>query len=205
MAPDAARRASDLLERCPGQSLTPVNAQRPGDRPSWPPWPVLSALGWAHTPQSDSPCFVFLSRPLSVADRYTRLLRDEVLADWCDGGLHVHCHVKGHADWWLAPSVLRLFIFRREMNLVLDAFRYADSSFLEDSPGAHRCNAPVCRCLASAPCFGPSAPSQSSVSSLAQTAGTLRCTSISTTLGREGRASLNLGARLGRHSTGAFT
>lgn len=68
--------------------------------------------------------------------RYTRLLRDEVLADWCEDGLHVHCHIKGHADWWLAPAFFRLFIFRREMTLVLDAIRFADSPFLDGSPGA---------------------------------------------------------------------
>ena len=73
--------------------------------------------------------------------RYTRFLRDEVLAEleWQPASLprlHVRCHVRGDRDWWLAPSPLRLFIFRREMGLVLDAVRFADSDFLADHPGS---------------------------------------------------------------------
>ncbi len=50
-----------------------------------------------------------------------RLLRDEVLAEWqLDGPsptLHVHCHVSGQ-ERWLAPPLLRNYIFKREMALV---------------------------------------------------------------------------------------
>lgn len=73
--------------------------------------------------------------------RYTRFLRDEVLAEWADGSLHVHCHVRGSADWWLAPRQLRDFIFRREMPLVLDTVRFADRDFL--SQHAQLSDAPV--------------------------------------------------------------
>jgi hypothetical protein len=65
-----------------------------------------------------------------VAGWYTRLLRDEVLAEYEGGALHVHVHVCGEADWWLAPSWLRALIFRREMPLVLDTLRFADRDFL---------------------------------------------------------------------------
>jgi len=65
-----------------------------------------------------------------VAGWYTRLLRDEVLAEFDGCALHVHVHVRGEGDWWLAPSPLRAFIFRREMPLVLDTLRFADREFL---------------------------------------------------------------------------
>jgi hypothetical protein len=55
---------------------------------------------------------------------YTRILRDEITAEWLfgQGGaapaeLHIYCHVSGE-ERWLAPPQLRNFIFRREMTLV---------------------------------------------------------------------------------------
>ena len=52
---------------------------------------------------------------------YNRLLRDEILAYWQFGGdkpvLHIECHVSGE-ETWLAPPILRDYIFRREMPLV---------------------------------------------------------------------------------------
>ena len=53
---------------------------------------------------------------------YNRLVRDEILAEWEFVGedkavLHVHCHVSGE-ERWLAPPLLRDYIFRREMQLV---------------------------------------------------------------------------------------
>jgi hypothetical protein len=74
--------------------------------------------------------------PAARAARYTRFLRDEVLAEWAAGSLHVHCHVRGDAEWWLAPRQLRGFIFRREMPLVLDTVRFADRDFLSQHAGA---------------------------------------------------------------------
>ena len=66
--------------------------------------------------------------------RYTRLLRDEVLAEWAGGSLHVHVHIRGSSDWWLAPAQLRSFIFRREMPLVLDTVSFAERQFLATQP-----------------------------------------------------------------------
>ena len=45
---------------------------------------------------------------------YTRLLRAEVLAEWCDDGLHVHCNVTVEGHWWIAwAEQLRAIVFRR--------------------------------------------------------------------------------------------
>lgn len=65
-----------------------------------------------------------------VSGWYTRLIRDEVLAEWKYDGegqasLHVHCHVSGE-ERWLAPPALRNYIFQREMPLVLDTLLHAD-------------------------------------------------------------------------------
>lgn len=59
---------------------------------------------------------------------YTRILRDEITAEWLFAGradaapaeLHIYCHVSGE-ERWLAPPQLRNFIFRREMTLVRSA------------------------------------------------------------------------------------
>jgi hypothetical protein len=68
-----------------------------------------------------------------VSGWYTRLMRDEVLAEWQkdeDGpALHVHCHVSGGlvvgtANW-------RDAIFRQELPLVLEAFRFGDQALFE--------------------------------------------------------------------------
>ncbi len=52
---------------------------------------------------------------------YNRLLRDEILAYWQFSNdrpvLHIKCHVSGE-ETWLAPPILRDYIFRREMPLV---------------------------------------------------------------------------------------
>jgi hypothetical protein len=56
-----------------------------------------------------------------ISGFYTRLLRDEVIAEWRFGpqgpALHVYCHVSGE-ERWLAPPLLRNYIFRRELPLV---------------------------------------------------------------------------------------
>lgn len=59
-----------------------------------------------------------------ISSFYTRLLRDEVIAEWRRGpgwgdahALHVYCHVSGQ-ERWLAPPILRNYIFRRELPLV---------------------------------------------------------------------------------------
>jgi hypothetical protein len=71
-----------------------------------------------------------------ISGWYTRLMRDEVLAEWReeeDGlALHVHCHVSGglivgSAGW-------RDAIFQRELPLVLEAFRFGDRRLFETQP-----------------------------------------------------------------------
>ncbi|CAL8460753.1 g284 [Coccomyxa elongata] len=69
-----------------------------------------------------------------VSGWYTRLIRDEVLAEWKfdsegQASLHVHCHVSGE-ERWLAPPALRNYIFQREMPLVLDTLLHADQVLL---------------------------------------------------------------------------
>ncbi len=74
---------------------------------------------------------------------YTKIVRDEVLAEWiiltCSetshprGELHVYCHVSGE-ELWPAPAPLRSFIFQREMKLVLDTILYADREMLSSNP-----------------------------------------------------------------------
>ncbi len=71
-----------------------------------------------------------------VSGWYTRLMRDEVLAEWLEGdqgtALHVHCHVSGGLV--LGPSRFRFEIFQRELPLVLEAIRYGDSALFEAHP-----------------------------------------------------------------------
>jgi hypothetical protein len=71
-----------------------------------------------------------------ISGWYTRLMRDEVLAEWLDDqdqvALHVYCHVSGgiifgRASW-------RKSIFRREMPLVLEAIRHGDQAFFAVHP-----------------------------------------------------------------------
>jgi hypothetical protein len=69
-----------------------------------------------------------------ISGFYTRLLRDEVKAEWRFSSrsgytLHVYCHVSGE-ERWLAPPLLRNYIFRREMPLVLDTFMHAERALL---------------------------------------------------------------------------
>jgi hypothetical protein len=67
---------------------------------------------------------------------YTRLMRDEVLAEWSvvDGPvLVVHCHVSGGVV--VGPAGWRYGIFKRHMPLVLEAFRYGDRELFEEHPG----------------------------------------------------------------------
>lgn len=71
---------------------------------------------------------------------YTRLMRDEVLAEWrveedCTV-LHVHCHVSGGLIFGSAGW--RDAIFQRELPLVLEAFRYGDRRLLEAQPELDR-------------------------------------------------------------------
>jgi hypothetical protein len=71
-----------------------------------------------------------------IAGWQTRLMRDEVLAEWVDGGegpaLHLHCHVSGGLV--LGWARMRDAIFRRELPLVLEAFRFGDRRLFEAHP-----------------------------------------------------------------------
>ena len=73
---------------------------------------------------------------------YTRLLRDEVLAEWREDGLHVHCNVSVEGHWWISwAKSLRALVFRQKLPLVLDTLRYAERDLLMTSP--HLLKAPV--------------------------------------------------------------
>jgi hypothetical protein len=71
-----------------------------------------------------------------ISGLYTRLMRDEVLAEWHDDGdgpaLHVYCHVSGGLV--LGPAALRYAIFRRELPLVLEVLRYGDGKLYDAHP-----------------------------------------------------------------------
>ena len=67
---------------------------------------------------------------------YTRIMRDEVVAEWLEEGtghaLHVHCHVSGGLVFGWAG--VRDAIFRRELPLVLEAFRFGDGRLFRARP-----------------------------------------------------------------------
>jgi hypothetical protein len=71
-----------------------------------------------------------------ISGWYTRLMRDEVLAEWKEektgAALHVHCHVSGGLA--LGPSGWRFAIFRRELPVVLEALRCGDAGLFESRP-----------------------------------------------------------------------
>ena len=76
-----------------------------------------------------------------ISGFYNKLLRDEVTAEWrWDSGsspsLHVYCHVSGE-ERWLAPPVLRNYIFRREMPLV----RMSGAICMQHVDGLRACGA----------------------------------------------------------------
>jgi hypothetical protein len=75
-----------------------------------------------------------------ISGLYTRLMRDEVLAEWrqdSDGvALQVYCHVSGGLVF--GSSEMRDAIFRRELPLVLEAFRYGDGALFEAVPAMVR-------------------------------------------------------------------
>jgi hypothetical protein len=67
---------------------------------------------------------------------YTRLMRDEVLAELVnDEGsfeLRVHCHISGGLI--IGSAGWRYNIFRSELPLVLEAIRYGDKTLFEKNP-----------------------------------------------------------------------
>lgn len=72
-----------------------------------------------------------------ISGLYTRFMRDEVLAEWqqSDSGqaeLHVYCHVSGGLVF--GSAAMRYAIFRRELSLVLECFRYGDRQLYRAHP-----------------------------------------------------------------------
>jgi hypothetical protein len=71
-----------------------------------------------------------------ISGWYTRLMRDEVLAEWREEeagpSLHLFCHVSGGLAFGLAGW--RDAIFRHELPLVLEALRHGDRGLFEAHP-----------------------------------------------------------------------
>lgn len=71
-----------------------------------------------------------------ISGWHTRLMRDEVLAEWGDEEdgpiLHVHCHVSGGLV--IGSAGWRYAIFQRELPLVLESFRFGDRRLFEMHP-----------------------------------------------------------------------
>jgi len=78
-----------------------------------------------------------------ISGWYTRFMRDEVLAEWLQGGsgpeLHVHCHLSGGIVAGSASG--RDAIFRHELPLVLEAFRFGEQQLVAANPALD--NSPV--------------------------------------------------------------
>jgi hypothetical protein len=74
-----------------------------------------------------------------ISGWYTRLMRDEVLAEWQfldQPSFHVHCHVSG--GFLFGSAGWRDSIFRKHLPMVLQAFRYGDRLFFETHPELDR-------------------------------------------------------------------
>jgi hypothetical protein len=71
-----------------------------------------------------------------ISGWYTRLMRDEVLAEWkqenAGAFLRVHCHVSG--GFVVGSAGFRNAIFEHELPLVLEAFRFGDRRLFETRP-----------------------------------------------------------------------
>jgi len=69
---------------------------------------------------------------------YSKLQRDEVVAEWkrVQGkmSLHVHCHISGGNFLHNLIANLRFYIFRKELPVVLEAFRHGDEELLKKYP-----------------------------------------------------------------------
>jgi len=79
-----------------------------------------------------------------LAELQTRLMRDEVLAEWREDenspALHLHCHVSGGLLTF-GPTGMRYAIFKRELPLVLEGMRFGDRRFFKAHP--ERDQAPI--------------------------------------------------------------
>jgi magnesium dechelatase len=85
---------------------------------------------------SDSTGDLFLSMGrgynlAQISGLYTRLMRDEVLAEWETIGqisLHVHCHVSG--GMVVGSAKWRYSIFKQHLPMVLQVFWYGDQKLI---------------------------------------------------------------------------
>jgi hypothetical protein len=72
----------------------------------------------------------------AVSGFYTRLMRDEVLAEWQESergpSLHLYCHVSGGLAF--GPAGWRYRIFQHELPLVLEAMRHGDAPLYRAHP-----------------------------------------------------------------------
>jgi len=71
-----------------------------------------------------------------ISKLYTRLMRDEVLAELSNDGdnltFRVYCHVSG--GFVFGTAKWRYNIFQSELSLVLEAIRYGDRTLFEQNP-----------------------------------------------------------------------
>lgn len=70
-----------------------------------------------------------------ISGWYTRIMRDEVLANWQfdnEPSFHVHCHVSG--GFLIGSARWRDSIFRQHLPMVLQAFRFGDRFHFESHP-----------------------------------------------------------------------
>jgi hypothetical protein len=70
-----------------------------------------------------------------ISGWYTRLMRDEVLAEWQNGSqptFHVYCHVSGGVI--LGSARWRYSILKNHMPMVLQAFRHGDQELFFQNP-----------------------------------------------------------------------
>ena len=78
-----------------------------------------------------------------ISKLYTRLMRDEVLAELSDEGddptFRIYCHISG--GFVLGTARWRYNIFQAELPLVLEAIRYGDRILFEKNPNLD--NTPV--------------------------------------------------------------
>jgi hypothetical protein len=72
----------------------------------------------------------------AISGWYTRLMRDEVLAEWLPGeqrmALHVYCHVSGGLAF--GPAGWRNDILKHHLPQVLQAFHYGDADLYRMHP-----------------------------------------------------------------------
>ena len=102
------------------------------DKTKLKPWPRKYTL--THSDLTGD-LFLTIARAFElnqISDFYTRVMRDEVLAEWIKGetySLHVNCHVSGGICFGSAS--LRDKIFRRELPLALEAICNGDRRLFE--------------------------------------------------------------------------